>query len=193
MYDEDDIVQRVSVGDEVAFAEMFHHYAARLHLHIKALVKQPAIVEDILQETFVRVWIARDKLPEIVNIRAWILTIAANGCYNYLRSSFREELRIKNMANREPDMNMVQQQMDLKEIQGLIAAAVEMLSPQRKNIWRLHRDVGLKHAEIAEKLNISVSTVKNTISQALEFIREYLKKKGCHLMNMLVFIFFNFF
>lgn len=192
MLNETEIVQRVSEGDEYAFAELFHYYSSRLHVHINAIVKQPDAVDDILQETFVRVWLNRDKLTEIINIRSWIFTIASNVCYNHLRTSIREEQRLQKLARSDVNSESGYDRMDFKEIRLLVAEAVQLLSPQRKKIWYLLRDAGLRQTDVAKKLGISVSTVKNTMTQSLELIRGHLKKKGYTLV-IAFFTFLKFF
>lgn len=178
MYNEPELIQRITEGDEVAFAQLFHHYCARLEIHINAIVKKPDIVEDIIQETFIKIWMNRDKLSEIVYIQTWIFTIASNACFNYLRSLFREEKRMLRLEIEEDDSGSTELLMDYNEVRHLVHEAIDLLSPQRKTIWQMHRDQDMKHAEIAGKLGISVQTVKNTMSKSLEFIREYLKKNG---------------
>ena len=64
------------------------------------------------------------------------------------------------------------------ETRELIGKAISQLSPQRKLIFQLHRDDGLRAAEIADRLNLSHSHVRNSLSEALRFIREYLIASG---------------
>lgn len=143
-----------------------------------ALVKSDSIAEEVVQETFLRVWLNRDQLPGIEYPRSWIFSIASNLCFNFFRSQLREERRIRVVAGAgvpEPD---VLEETERKEVREAIREAVHQLSGQRRLIWQLHREQGLKQAEIARQLGISLSTVKNTIAQSMELIRQHLRGKG---------------
>jgi RNA polymerase sigma-70 factor (family 1) len=179
LHNEKELLIRIADGDEAAFAELFHFYTARLHLHVASLVKSAPIAEEIIQETFLRVWMNRDKLPGIEFPRAWIFSIASNICFNHLRQQLRKEKHLRVLASRAEDsQNEIPVLTELKEIKTAIHDAVDHLSGQRRLIWLLYREQGLRQSEIASQLNISVSTVKNTIAQSLEFIRKHMRDKG---------------
>ena len=179
LHNEKDLLIRIAEGDETAFADLFHFYNARLHLHIAGLVKSAPVAEEIVQETFLRVWMNRDQLPGIEHPRAWIFSIASNICFNHLRQQLRKEKHLRVLAGRsENSQNEIPVLTELKEIRTAIHDAVDHLSGQRRLILLLYREQGLKQSEIASQLNISVSTVKNTIAQSLEFIRKHMRDKG---------------
>ena len=179
LHNEKDLLIRIADGDESAFAELFHFYTARLHMHVTGLVKSAPIAEEIIQETFLRVWMNRDQLPGIEFPRAWIFSIASNICFNHLRQQLRKEKHLRVLASRAEDsQNEIPVLTELKEIRTAIHDAVDHLSGQRRLIWLLYREQGLKQSEIASQLNISVSTVKNTIAQSLDFIRKHMRDKG---------------
>ena len=68
----------IAEGDESAFTDLFNHYYPALRPFIWKFTGSQTDSEEILQETFIRIWLNRDKLPEIDNMRNWIFTIAAN-------------------------------------------------------------------------------------------------------------------
>ena len=72
----------------------------------------------------------------------------------------------------------------LSEINRLVGLAVGRMPPQRQRIYRLSREGGMKPAEIAEKLSLSVNTVKNVLVVALKEIRESLAASG-HIIGLL--------
>ncbi len=179
LHNEKELLARISEGDEEAFSVFFYHYTAQLHLHIASLIKSPAGVEEIIQETFLRVWMHRDQLTGIDYPRSWVLTIASHLCFNYLRQQVRQEKHLKVFAGTTHDTGeSLQDATESKEIRKAISEAVGNLSGQRKLVWQLYREQGLKQADIARQLDISLSTVKNTIAQSLEFIRQQLREKG---------------
>jgi RNA polymerase sigma-70 factor (ECF subfamily) len=73
------------------------------------------------------------------------------------------------------------QAIDLKELDRLVQKAVQNLPPKRRQVYLMQRVNKMKIAEVAEALNISPNTVKNTTVAAVQDIREYLKAHGITL------------
>jgi RNA polymerase sigma-70 factor (family 1) len=148
------------------------------------LTRSPADTEEVLQETFIRLWMNRDKLEEIQNPHAWIYTIASNECYKYLRKKITQRDGLSNMGQSgnipEEDQSTLHS-IQLKEVNRLIAEAVSHLPFQRKRIYRMSRDEGMRIPEIAVTLRLSPNTVKNALVSALGFIRKYLAAQGHEL------------
>jgi RNA polymerase sigma-70 factor (ECF subfamily) len=168
---------RVAHGDQVAFSEIFYHYTGKMHSFIKKMVRKDEVAEEIVQDVFVSMWRHRQKLLEVDNYAAYIFTIAANKTYNYLKSKAREEKKLNELLKTEKDFtNNTVEIIDLHETQELINQWVEELTPQKKLIYKLTREGGLSHDEIAQQLNISKNTAKNHLVQTLKYFRENLKK-----------------
>jgi len=70
------------------------------------------------------------------------------------------------------------EQVDLKSIAGVVQRTILSFPPQRKLIYQMSREEGLKPGEIAARLQLSVSTVKNTLLSALKTIRENIEEAG---------------
>jgi len=87
LYDnEQSLFQLVSEGDEQAFNRLFHLFLPRLYPLIIKFTRSETVTGDIIQETFIRVWLYRDRLAEIDNPGGWLYTLAANKCNDYLRA-----------------------------------------------------------------------------------------------------------
>lgn len=131
-----------------------------------------------------RLWMGRDKLADVRSLHAWIYTIAANECYKFLkkRSSREHGLApIDNLGEADRGDDAVAEGLDLKDVHRLIIEAVGRLPAQRRRIYQMSRDEGMKIPEIAERLGISPNTVKNTLVMSLGFIRKYLAERGHEL------------
>ncbi len=89
MYNETDSVKdlfrRIAEGDEAAFKLVFDHYLPILRPFILKLVQQETGAEDVMQNTFVRVWLSRDKLEDVEHPQAWLYRLTANECYTWLK------------------------------------------------------------------------------------------------------------
>ena len=177
---------QVSEGDEKAFAELFNQYGPRLHSYLSGMTRSVAAAEELVQDTFIRVWISRDQLPVIEHARAWIYRIASNEALNFLRRRALEvrimrDLEVRNHVPATADTDEVL----YNEMKGAIRDAVASLPGRRQQVYRMSREQGMKQQEIADALGISLATVKNTLGMALESIRAHLKEQGLLMLAVL--------
>lgn len=180
---------RIARGDEDAFRKAFHFYMPGFFQMIVQVTKSGPIAEDIIQETFLRLWIHRDKLPEIRNPRAWLLRIAYLQAFTYLRDQNIHLKAVARLAAAETNTDDTEQVMLFRDTAALIRKAVDELPKQQKTAYRLSREQGLKTDQIASEMGLSEQSVKNTLVRALKFIRDYLERAG-HALGLL-FLLFN--
>jgi len=131
-----------------------------------------------------RLWMGRDKLADVRSLQAWIYTIAANECYKFLKKRSSREYGLASIEKAEEadeGDDAVVEGLDLKEVHQLVIEAVSRLPAQRRRIYQMSRDEGMKISEIAVQLDISPNTVKNTLVVSLGFIRKYLAERGHEL------------
>lgn len=181
LQDEKNLLQLIAQGDEIAFAKLFYAYLGNLQPYIMKLTRSAEDTEEVIQETFMRLWMSRDKLEEVITPHAWIFTIAANECYKYLKKKSSRQNGLSNLGKTDTLPREDQSTLHLihfREVNRLITEAVHQLPLRRRKIYQMSRDEGLKIPEIAETLRISPNTVKNTLVSSLGFIRQYLAAKG---------------
>lgn len=173
------LILDASEGDESAFAHIFYEYSPALLSFAKKLSYSPIEAEEIIQNVFLRVWLHRDKLPGIENLKSWLYKFVVNEGLTYIKKRVardRATLQFQNtVISADNDIEKI---VDLNELKRIVAEAVESLSEQRKKVFNLSRGEGLSIDEISEQLNLSPSTVKNTLVAALKVIRNYLSTYG---------------
>jgi RNA polymerase sigma-70 factor (family 1) len=179
----------MATGDEQSFKAIFHHYTSRLLPHINNIVKSEVIAEEILQETFLRLWKNKETVGQMDNPTAWLFTVASNLCFKFLRKAANEERAMNELISRMKSHTLSQTDYDQKEKQSALLTAVNQLPAQRQLVFKLSREAGLSHQEIADQLNISPNTVKNQIVKSIHSIRDYMQKAGV----LSFFISLNFF
>jgi len=183
-YSDKELFRLISEGDENAFRQLFHQYVPQLQPLARHITKTDAVAEDIIQETFLKLWISRDKLSAIENPRSWLLKIVFHQSFSYLRRQAVHDRAIDKLAEEQepftPETNLAYSTMV-----KLIGEAVTQLPPQAKRIYLLSREKGLKIPEIAEELSLSPNTVKNSLVRSLQAIRNYLQQAG-HLLPFLL-------
>ena len=191
-YNDKELFQQISEGDETAFRRLFHAYVPQLRPLVMHITRTAAITEDIIQETFLKLWISRDKLIDIENPRSWILRIVFHQSFSYLRRQAVHHKAINIIAAQQPDnemYNSTEETLAYTTVVKLIGTAVQQLPPQAKRIYLLSRENGLKIPEIATKLHISQSTVKNSLVRSLHTIRKSLEASGHLIPAFLIWLF----
>jgi len=189
------LFSRIAVGDEKAYSIIFHEYNARLFHTVLKMVKSNTEAEEIIQETFLRLWLRRHTLPEIENPMGWLYTIASNLALDALRKQAKERERLKIMlSSRNSDLPEPDIALYGKEVNELLQRAIKQLPPSRRKVFELSRNEGLSRRDIAETLHISESTVKNQLTSALHFIQDYIQKEGAITLPVtLLLLLLNFF
>jgi RNA polymerase sigma-70 factor (ECF subfamily) len=191
IHNERELLERLAEGEEAAFAELMLQVGPSLEIIVMKIVKRPEDVRDILQETFIRIWISRDKLPGLERPAQWLKRVALNETFTWLnKNANRAAVLHMDMEEMQLSENNVVDSMALRETQQLLQKAINQLSPQRKQIYQMSRTQGMKSQEIADALGVSNGYVKNTLSAALDFLRKHLATAGRILLIVVLWQFF---
>jgi len=163
-----------------SYAEIYNDFFGVLyHLCLQYLHDDKAS-EEIVQDTFLKLWEIRETINEQINIRNFLYTITKNNCLNYLRNqkiSTKHQERIKYMEiqfNYEA-LDKSGDFFQTEELRNKIEEAIDGLPEELIETFRLSRFEELSYKEIAEKQNISIKTVEARISKALRILRIQLK------------------
>jgi len=189
---EKELFSRVAQGDEEAFNTLFHLYVPRLHtLVMKVTRSEGGVAKDIIQEVFLYLWIDRESLTEVEVPQNWIFKIAYNRSYSWLSRQVSRNRKYSEFKQQNPAEgdDSLEHTVSLNETARLISEATALLPEQARKIFQLSRETGLKAAEVADQLDISVQTVRNSLVRSVKFIKEYLTQHGILLPALLILIF----
>lgn len=169
----------IADGNEKAFERFYFRYVSLLEPYLMRMLRNEDEVEEVIQMTMMKVWLHREKLPEVTHPKAWTFRIAANLCFN----SFRRKLLVEKSISILKEEKFAEQDassdvIHFREMKRSIEETIQQLPAQRKRIYKMHREDGMKVKEIAEELGIAETTVKKTLQVALQQIRDELQKKG---------------
>lgn len=181
---DEDLIVMVQQGQKRAFDEIVHRYKARLYSFIMRMVKEPALAEELTQETLIRVYIHADKYREIARFSTWVFTIATNLVRNKMRQRSRRPHMIS--LNPAPDDDEIpvdpadaradtSSGIQREELGRLIAEATEKI-PERYRIPFLLREVEqLSYEEIQQVTGLKLGTVRSRINRARTRFRALIK------------------
>ena len=174
---EQELLLKIALGSEAAFRELFQAYRRKLFSYIFKITASREIAEDTVQDIFLKLWSVRETLSAIGNINAYLHRMAHNYAYHGFRRMAKETLLLDHLKKQENgDAGNPVQELLSKEVAAYIQGLVDRLTPQQRKVFLLSREEGLKQEEIAGRLNVSISTVKKHMVDALAFLREEIRQ-----------------
>jgi RNA polymerase sigma-70 factor, ECF subfamily len=170
---DEELMRRVAVGDERAFALLAPRHAARAIGLARRLTGNGADAEEIVQEALLRVWINAPRWRAQSAFRTWFYRIVVNLCLNRRRRvPFAPLTEAGDPADPSPDPA---QRLARDETDRQVAAAVASLPARQRLVIMLTYDEGLNNAEAAAALDSSVSGVEALLVRAKRTLREKLR------------------
>jgi len=165
------LIKALSQGDQDAFRTIFLNYFPKVKNFTTHLLKNETIAEDISQEIFVSLWELRETLSAVHSFDAYVYRMAKNAVINQIKREAYHGEYIK-YESYKPDDYIIEEELFAKEIQLLVELTVNKMPEQRKRVYNMSRQQGLKNDEIADQLHISKKTVENHLNMALKEIRK---------------------
>jgi RNA polymerase sigma-70 factor (family 1) len=184
-----DLLMRISEGDRNAFRELYQRYTPVLYPFVKSLCNDDALCEDIVQETFIKIWDNRAKATDIQLLRSYLFKAAKNRFLNELRKQKNERTFINNRLFNGIDTETPEQQLTFKEGMRLGDEALARLSPKRRLIVEMRIREELSLDEISLRVGASKNVVKKLLYSGLAMLRKYelIKYFKC-LLPIITFI-----
>src|SRR5215831_8683084 len=176
---EDDtaLVVRMQRRDPHALAELYDRYGRVTYSLILRVVRDTGIAEDLVQETFLRVWNRVHGFDaQKGSIGPWLLAVARNRAIDYLRSAGGRERNAVEFEETERPALYCDMEKDIltSDKVRVIKSAIEKLSPNQRQVIELAYFEGLSQTEIAERMGQPLGTVKTWVRTALKNLRDEL-------------------
>jgi RNA polymerase sigma-70 factor (ECF subfamily) len=172
------LIDRLKRRDPQALAELYDRYGRMAYSLALRVVRDKAIAEDLVQETFLRVWNRVHSIDsEKGAIGPWLLAIARNRAIDYLRSSAG---RSRNTAVEldETDHAPLYREMEAGILQSdqvrRVKAAMQKLEPNQRIVMELAYFEGLSQSEMSAKMGQPLGTIKTWVRSALQSLRDEL-------------------
>ncbi|MEQ9443203.1 MAG: RNA polymerase sigma-70 factor [Cyclobacteriaceae bacterium] len=169
------LIKRLVQGDEHAFKQVYDVYYDKLYYYCLRFVKSEELVQELLQDIFVKLWTNREKIDPKLSFNAYLYQIARNHTFDFLKEAARDQkIKEELLLSAAIAHNHEEDNLTYAEYTGIANEAIEKLPAQRKLIFQLSRFEGLSYQEIATTLGISRNTVKVQMLRALKAIRKHL-------------------
>ncbi len=164
----------LKMGDEREFERFFHAQFRPLVAHAIKFVRDPEEAQEIVQDTFVRLWDKREEIQAETSLSAYLYTSVRNHCYNLskhqeVQNKFRDYVR--HSSSEFEDEANDREELLLDHMEEVVGS----LPDQCQLIFRMNKFEGLKYQEIADSLDLSVKTIENQMGKALKIVREKMR------------------
>lgn len=138
-------------------------------------VEDSALAEEVVQDVFLSFWEKRMTLEITGSIEAYLFRAVRNTCLNHIKhAKVKHRFAMAQIPSLSEEEGRVTDKVVELELQEKIDECVDQLPPERKKIFKLSREEGLKYKEIASQLGLSIKTVEAQMGKALKFLRENL-------------------
>ena len=172
-----ELVERLQKRDPLALGELYDKYGRLAYSLIFRIVRDTGTAEDLVQETFLRVWNRSAGFDgERGALGGWLLAVARNRAIDYLRSAggkMRNALELEETAHPSLYLDLEKEVLNSDKARRL-RKAMEKLSTNQRDAIELAYFEGLSQTEMAERMGQPLGTVKTWVRTALKHLREEL-------------------
>ncbi len=176
------LLVEIKNGSIESFNELYKRWVSKLHTFVYCYVKSEAIADDIVQETFLRIWINRYRLDLNCSFKSYLFTISYRLLLKELRRMLNNPL-IEEYVEYEKELSIsgryIEVRIDFERFQMELAKSKGKLSPRQREIFELNKEQGFSISDIATQFSISEQVVRNQLSASLKVIRGELQSYAC--------------
>jgi RNA polymerase sigma-70 factor (ECF subfamily) len=171
-----ELLARVKANDTSAFTLLVDRYKIRLFNLIYRMLQNREEAEDILQETFLRVFKEKESYDPTYAFSTWIYTIALNLCRNELKRKKRFKFFGLDLIKDERRY-AVEQVKNLNPLSSTLEKAIASLPNKYRTAFLLREINELSYEEMAQSMQVPLGTVKSRVNRARLMLREQLQPK----------------
>ena len=171
------LIERLRQRDPRAMAELYDRYGRLVYSLTFRIVKDRAVAEDLVQETFFRIWTRAQSIHQKTGaLGPWLLTVARNRAIDYFRSALgRERNAVPLLETHHPALyNEIESELVASDKARRVRAAMDKLAPNYREVMELAYFEGMSQSEMAEKLGQPLGTIKTWVRAALRSLRAEL-------------------
>ncbi len=178
---DEEVVRRVRAGEAALFEILMRRYNPRLYRVARAILRDDAEAEDVMQQAYVNAWAHLDQFAERASFGTWLTRIAVHEALGRLRRraplarmdamTEPEEWEAKTFRAKSPDP---EREAFTGELRRLLEGAIDSLPSAYRSVFVLREVEGLSTAETAQCLDINEDTAKTRLHRARRMLREQL-------------------
>lgn len=185
---EQELVERAQKGDETAFEVLVTDNEKRIYNLCRRLTGNPEDAAELTQEAFLNAWRGLSRFQGESSFSTWLYRLASNACIDFLRKEKRRQnLSMTVSLDDEEEARQVElpderyapeRELERTEVRQAVAAGLERLTPEHRQVLVMREINGLSYAEIGAVLGLEEGTVKSRIARARNALRKVLTERG---------------
>ncbi|MDR7384974.1 RNA polymerase sigma factor [Promicromonospora iranensis] len=163
------VAGRAADGDVAAFAVLVRRYTPMMRAYTRRILNSSTDVDDIVQEAFVTAW---QRLPELADpgkVKSWLMRVASRKAVDRIRAS-RPQVSVDHIEHPAPEHASPPRVTETRARVDALSDALQRLADPERECWVLRELGGYSYHEIAEEMDVSVSTVRGLLARARKHI-----------------------
>ncbi len=170
-------LQKLKEGDEECFKNVYDEFHRPLYGIAFKYLKSKDLAEDAVHDVFVKLWNHRKELDKTGSLKGFLFTSIKNHVLNMIRDRKRDVKKNQSYASlRKVKKNSTKAKITLKNYQQVFKKGLEKLPEGKRKIFSMKMNQDVSNKDIAQKLDISVNTVKSQYYKASQFIKDHLSQ-----------------
>ncbi len=162
--------------DKEAFSMIYQKYHRYLYALALKYLKNPDAAEDAVQHVFVKLWESTAKINIEINLKNYLYTMTKNYILNTIRDR-KEEVSIHYVnAQADGEGEDILKKIEEEQLTELLYEQIDLLPPQKKEVCLRKLKTSDSNQQIADKMGISIHTVKSHYQEALKILRSYFQQ-----------------
>ncbi len=167
---------QIQSGNKNAFEHLYMKYWALLYVHSLKMIQNEEVARDIVQDLFVKLWEKRNEIHINEALKFYLYRSVRNLTINQINNNKQLQNNLDSFSAFIAENQMENDaETDFAELVRLVEKEIAHLPKKMKLIFQMSRYQGLSYQEIAEELDLSIHTVKKTISRAIKMLRTQIQ------------------
>lgn len=170
----EEMLQEIATGEKTAMESLYWETRAAIYGFSLSITKNAADAEEVLQETYLKIWLNAAEYKAKGTPMAWILTIAKN----LSLMKIREQSKYQELEADEWERTFkISDHSSSVEDRHLLETVLNLLTKEEREIILLHAVAGMKHREIADLLEIAIPTILSKYHRGLKKLKQHLESE----------------
>lgn len=187
---DDQIMQRIMDKDPTVYNELYDKLYRKLFLFAKSLIDDTEEARDIVAESFIKLWAQKNRFANMVHLQVYFYTVIKNACIDHLRKNkLRYKIEHQLLQSGTISENIVERKYQEAELVQQLYERINQLPERMQQVFKLTYLDGFSRTEVAQMLNLSENTIRNTNAAAMKAIRVTFGVEQTMLLIFLAMLF----
>jgi RNA polymerase sigma-70 factor (ECF subfamily) len=187
---DDQIMQRIMDKDPTVYNELYDKLYRKLFLFAKSLIDDTEEARDIVAESFIKLWAQKNHFANMVHLQVYFYTVIKNACIDHLRKNkLRYKIEHHLLQSGTISENVVERKYQEAELVQQLYERINQLPERMQQVFKLTYLDGFSRTEVAQMLNLSENTIRNTNAAAMKAIRMTFGVEQTMLLIFLAMLF----